>query len=61
MEKTNTFTGVDVADLTGGVYNAQTLLQGDNAICFAFQSVQQAAPDPLKNVVQDVVQDVAGA
>ncbi|KAJ3847013.1 hypothetical protein EV368DRAFT_69444 [Lentinula lateritia] len=30
----NTFTGVDVADLTGGVYNAATLLEGNNFQCF---------------------------
>ncbi|KAJ3804494.1 Chloroperoxidase, partial [Lentinula aff. lateritia] len=31
----NTFTGVDVADLTGGVYNAATLLEGNNFQCFS--------------------------
>jgi hypothetical protein len=36
----NSFTGVDVANLTGGVYNAQTLFQGDNFQCFAFQIAQ---------------------
>ena len=52
--KTNTFTGVDIENLTGGVYNAKTLLEGDNAICFAFQAVQNAAPDVLKGIVFDV-------
>ncbi|KAJ3858652.1 hypothetical protein EV359DRAFT_87413 [Lentinula novae-zelandiae] len=33
----DTFTGVDVADLTGGVYDAQTLLQGNNLACFILQ------------------------
>jgi len=33
----NSFTGVDPGDLSGGVYNAQTLLQGNNLGCFAFQ------------------------
>jgi hypothetical protein len=52
--KTDTFTGVDIQDLTGGVFNAGTLLQGDNAICFAFQALQQAAPDLLKGLVTNV-------
>ena len=39
--KVNTFTGLDINNLTGGVYNAQTLAQGNNAMCFAFQNLQQ--------------------
>jgi hypothetical protein len=37
--KPNTFTGVNIADLTGGVFNAETLLEGNNLMCFAFQAV----------------------
>lgn len=51
---TNTFTGVDTANLTGGVYNAQTLLQGNNAACFAYQAAILSAPDLLKGLVVDV-------
>lgn len=43
--KVNTFTPVDVGNLTGGVYNAQTLLKGNNAACFAYQVAAQAKPD----------------
>ena len=43
--KVNTFTGVDVTNLTGGVYNAQTLAQGNNAACFGYQFAAQAKPD----------------
>lgn len=56
--KVNTFTGVNVQDLTGGVYNLQTLAEGDNAICLGFQFAQQAAPDLLKG---GVLGDVVGA
>ncbi|KAI5195675.1 Cloroperoxidase [Aureobasidium subglaciale] len=45
LGKTNTFTGVDVANLTGGVYNAGDLLKGNNAACFAYQFAAQAKPD----------------
>lgn len=34
----NTFTGVDIGDLTGGVYNSQNLLNGDNFACFCKSS-----------------------
>ncbi|TKA75717.1 hypothetical protein B0A49_03195 [Cryomyces minteri] len=50
---TNSFTGVDVSSLTGGVYNSQTLLQGNNLMCFASQAAQQGAPDLLKGVFAD--------
>jgi hypothetical protein len=49
--KVNTFTGLDLSSLTGGVYNAQTLLRGDNLMCFAFQAAQQGAPDLLKGLL----------
>ncbi|KAF2122406.1 Chloroperoxidase [Lophiotrema nucula] len=44
----NSFVGIDVGDVTGGVYNAQTLLQGNNALCFAFQAAKQAVPSALE-------------
>jgi len=54
LGKTDSFAGVDITNLTGGVYNSANLLQGDNAICFAFQALQQGAPDVLKGLVLDV-------
>ena len=50
----NSFTGVDLEDLTGGVYNLQTLGEGDNAACLAFQFSQQAAPDLLKGLFSSI-------
>lgn len=52
--KTNSFVGVDPSNLTGGVYNAQNLLQGNNLACFGFQAGIQFAPDLLKGLVSDV-------
>jgi hypothetical protein len=54
LGKVNSFAGVDITNLTGGVYNSAGLLEGDNAVCFAFQALQQAAPDVLKGLVLDV-------
>lgn len=53
--KPNTFTGVNIADLTGGVFNAKTLLEGNNAMCFAFQFVQFATPDILDGLLGNAV------
>lgn len=45
--RVNTFTGVNLGQLTGGVFNAATLLQGNNAICFTLQTARFATPDLL--------------
>lgn len=55
---TNSFTGVDVGNLTGGAYNAQTLMQGNNLGCFAFQALQVGLPDALHGVVANVAASV---
>jgi hypothetical protein len=47
----NTFTGVSVSNLTGGVLNAQTLLEGNNLVCFAFQAISAGAPDILRGLL----------
>lgn len=50
----NSFTGVDIANLTGGVYNLETLLEGNNLGCFVFQLAQQATPDILAGLFSDI-------
>lgn len=45
--KTNSFTGVDVANLTGGLFNSADLLKGNNFGCFVYQLSAQAKPDIL--------------
>ncbi|KAL5376344.1 hypothetical protein DPSP01_010570 [Paraphaeosphaeria sporulosa] len=54
----NTFTGVNVADLTGGVLNPETLLQGNNTMFLAFQAVSAVAPDILRGLVGNVLLEV---
>ncbi|KAI9687160.1 MAG: hypothetical protein M1822_002571 [Bathelium mastoideum] len=44
----NSFVGVSVENLTSGVYNADTLFEGDNFACFAFNIAQQGLPDFLQ-------------
>ncbi|KAH7329914.1 Chloroperoxidase [Rhexocercosporidium sp. MPI-PUGE-AT-0058] len=52
--KVNTFTGVNFEDLTGGVFNLATLLEGNNLACFALQGVVQFLPDSLLGAVGTV-------
>ena len=51
----NTFTGVNIADITGGVFNAETLLEGNNAMCLAFQAVSAVTPDILRGLLGNVL------
>lgn len=56
--RVNSFTGVNPGDLTGGVYNAVTLLQGNNLGCFAFQAAQQAIPSVLRGLLGSTLSSV---
>ncbi|ORY86993.1 Chloroperoxidase [Protomyces lactucae-debilis] len=47
----NSFTGLDNANLPGGVLNLATLSQGDNAVCFLYQSAAIARVDAVKGLV----------
>lgn len=51
---TNSFVGLNVANLTGGVYNAQDLFHGDNLACFSFSVLQQGIPDFLSKTINDL-------
>lgn len=57
--KVDTFTGVDLTQLTKGVFDSATLLEGNNAFCFAFQFAQQASPDILKGLFADITKPLA--
>ena len=52
LGKTDTYTAVNPANLTGGVYTTQNIAQGNNAACFAYQAAVLLAPDLLKGGVQ---------
>jgi len=47
----NTFVGVNLGDLTGGVFNAENLLEGNNLMCFALQVANVGSPDILKGLL----------
>jgi hypothetical protein len=44
----NSFVGLEAGDLTGGLFNSATLLQGNNLMCFALQVAKTSIPDILK-------------
>lgn len=46
----NSFTGIDVDNMTGGVYNAKNLLQGNNLVCFAMEVVKTMSPNSLSGL-----------
>lgn len=50
----DSFTGLNFDDLTGGIFNAATLLEGNNLACFVFQAAQIGAPDILKGLYEDI-------
>ncbi|KAF8543354.1 Chloroperoxidase, partial [Trichophaea hybrida] len=43
--KVNSFVGVDLGDLTGGIYNALDLLDPAKLVCFIFRLLLVAVPD----------------
>ena len=52
--ETNTFIGMDPANVTGCVFTASNLLQGNNAICFGLEASLQEAPDILSGLYSDI-------
>ncbi|SMR43126.1 unnamed protein product [Zymoseptoria tritici ST99CH_1E4] len=44
----NSFVGLDIADVSGGAFNAADLLNGNNLLCFATQAAQAGDIDALK-------------
>lgn len=36
--------------MTGGVFNAETLLEGNNLMCFVFEAVKTLAPNSLSTL-----------
>ncbi|KAL9049782.1 MAG: hypothetical protein Q9162_007029 [Coniocarpon cinnabarinum] len=53
--KTNSFVGLDPADITGGAYHAEDFTTSPDAFpCFAFQLLQESAPDLLEGILTDV-------
>jgi hypothetical protein len=50
LGKVNTFAGVDLEDVTGGVINLTSLLEGNNLVCFVLEVVKTFAPNSLSTL-----------
>ncbi|CZR68780.1 related to oxidase [Phialocephala subalpina] len=46
----NSFAGLDLGNLTGGIFEAGTLLENNNLLCFAFEVVKLLAPNSLSTL-----------
>jgi hypothetical protein len=58
----DSFVPIDITNLTGGVYSAASLLEGNNAFCFSFQFLQLAFPDTAINpedLAAEILQQLA--
>lgn len=52
--KAGDYFAIDITNLTGGVFEATTLLEGNNLECFALQTLLAAAPDLLGGDFVDI-------
>lgn len=48
----DSFAGIDLGNLTGGVFNAANLLEGNNLVCFALEVVKFAGPNALSSALK---------
>jgi hypothetical protein len=50
LGKTNSFAGLNIEDVTGGVVNSFSLLEGNNLLCFSLEIVKTFAPNSLSTL-----------
>ncbi|KAH6653017.1 oxidase [Truncatella angustata] len=50
LGKTNSFAGLNLEDVTGGLLNAVSLLEGNNLMCFSLEIVKTFAPNSLSTI-----------
>lgn len=64
--RVNSFTPLDISNITSGLLDTGTLLEGNNLICFVLQIVKAFSPDSLSSlyatlgVVLDLLTDTLG-
>ena len=51
LGKKNSFAGVDITNLTGGIYNSGDLLKGNAAFCLGYQTALGEEPDLFKSLL----------
>ncbi|KAF2123898.1 Cloroperoxidase [Dothidotthia symphoricarpi CBS 119687] len=50
----NSFSGLDLHDITGGVLNATSLLENNNLLCFVFQVLKTFLPNSLSSLLSTI-------
>ncbi|THY25762.1 Cloroperoxidase [Aureobasidium pullulans] len=50
LGKVDNFAGLDLEDITGGVLNATSLLEGNNLVCFVLEIVKTFTPNSLSSL-----------
>ncbi|KAJ9134364.1 Oxidase [Pleurostoma richardsiae] len=50
MGSVDSFAGLDLGDVTGGVLNLPKLLEGNNLLCFVFEVIKTVAPNSLSTL-----------
>ncbi|KAJ6141516.1 hypothetical protein N7470_009906 [Penicillium chermesinum] len=50
MGEVNSFAGLDLGNITGGVYSLTNLLEGNNLLCFVFEVLKFAGPNALAGI-----------
>ena len=55
----NSFVGLDVTNITSGVLNAGTLLEGNNLMCFALDALKTFAPNSLSPLFETLAVPLA--
>lgn len=50
--KVNSFTGLNLEDITGGVVNSASLLEGNNLLCFSFEVLKTFLPNSLSGLLK---------
>jgi hypothetical protein len=50
LGEVNSFAGVDIDDITGGILNAVSLKDGNNMLCFVLETVKAFVPDTLSGL-----------
>ncbi|OJJ35865.1 hypothetical protein ASPWEDRAFT_172654 [Aspergillus wentii DTO 134E9] len=52
----NSFAGVDLGNMTGGIFNLGNLLEGNNLLCLAFEVLKFAGPNALSGLFKTLAE-----
>ncbi|TVY59433.1 Aromatic peroxygenase [Lachnellula cervina] len=55
----NTYAGINPSDIVGGVLNGAGILEGNNLICFAFQTIKFASPNSLSSIYTTIAKPLS--